>query len=69
MARIGDSGGGTPGGSSNQVQYNNAGVFGGADVVWNPATNTLEIPTGHFYLALEAAVTLKDLELMPTLLV
>lgn len=37
------SGGGTPGGSSGQVQYNNAGAFGGAaGVTWNGATSVLQ---------------------------
>lgn len=36
------SGGGTPGGSDTQVQFNNGGSFGGdADFTWNKTTNTL----------------------------
>lgn len=35
-------GGGTPGGSTTQMQYNNAGVFGGTtNLSWNNSTNTL----------------------------
>lgn len=37
-------GGGTPGGSSTQLQYNNGGAFGGMlEAVWNSATNQLGI--------------------------
>ena len=39
-----DVGGGTPGGSNTQVQFNNAGSFGGdSDLVWNSTTNALTI--------------------------
>jgi len=31
-------GGGTPGGSNGQIQYNNAGAFGGANLTWNAVT-------------------------------
>lgn len=34
-------GGGTPGGSTTQVQYNNAGAFGGATWAYNNSTNAL----------------------------
>ncbi|MGI0076975.1 MAG: hypothetical protein ACREAU_06185, partial [Nitrosopumilaceae archaeon] len=38
------SGGGTPGGADTQVQFNDAGVFGGdSDFTWNKTTNTLTI--------------------------
>lgn len=38
------SGGGTPGGSDTQVQYNDAGAFGGeADMTYNETTNTLTV--------------------------
>tara|TARA_B100000614_G_scaffold262909_1_gene300802 strand:+ start:276556 stop:282912 length:6357 start_codon:yes stop_codon:yes gene_type:complete len=37
-------GGGTPGGSDTQVQYNDSGSFGGdADFTWNDSTNTLTV--------------------------
>ncbi len=32
------SGGGTPGGSNTQIQYNNSGAFGGANLTWNGTT-------------------------------
>ncbi len=36
------TGGGTPGGSTTQIQFNDAGVFGGdADLTWNKTTNVL----------------------------
>lgn len=42
-------GGGTPGGADTNVQYNNAGSFGGeADFTYNATTNTLTVPTGKF---------------------
>lgn len=38
------SGGGTPGGADTQVQYNDAGAFGGeADMAYNETTNTLTV--------------------------
>jgi hypothetical protein len=38
----GGGGGGTPGGANTQMQFNNAGTFGGdANVVYNKATNTM----------------------------
>jgi|14BtaG_2_1085337.scaffolds.fasta_scaffold02198_1 hypothetical protein len=38
-------GGGTPGGSTTQVQFNNAGAFGGdSDFTYNSTTNTLTVP-------------------------
>jgi len=38
----GGGGGGSPGGANTQMQFNNAGVFGGdANVVYNKATNTM----------------------------
>ena len=44
-------GGGTPGGSTTQVQFNDAGAFGGdADLVWNKTTNVLGI-TGDVNLS------------------
>ena len=40
-------GGGTPGGSDSQVQYNNSGSFGGdADFVWNDVAKLLTIDGG-----------------------
>jgi hypothetical protein len=37
-------GGGTPGGSDTQVQFNDAGAFGGdADMTWNKTTNVLTV--------------------------
>jgi len=42
-------GGGTPGGSTTQVQFNDAGSFGGdADFTWNKTTNTLTIAGINF---------------------
>ena len=42
-------GGGTPGGADTNVQYNNAGSFGGeSDFTYNATTNTLTVPTGKF---------------------
>lgn len=43
------SGGGSPGGSTTQVQFNDAGVFGGdSDFTWNKTTNTLTIAGINF---------------------
>ena len=43
--------GGSPGGSTTQVQFNNAGAFGGdADLTWNSTTNVLGI-TGDVNLS------------------
>jgi hypothetical protein len=40
----GGGGSGTPGGSTTQVQFNNAGAFGGdADLTWNSVTNVLSV--------------------------
>ena len=40
----GTGGGGTPGGSTTQVQFNDAGAFGGdVDLTWNKTTNVLTI--------------------------
>jgi hypothetical protein len=40
----GSGGSGTPGGSTTQVQFNDAGVFAGdADLTWNKTTNVLAI--------------------------
>jgi hypothetical protein len=40
------SGGGSPGGSDTQVQFNDSGSFGGdSDFTWNKTTNTLTINT------------------------
>jgi len=42
---ISSAGSGTPGGSSTNVQFNNAGSFGGdSDFTFNSATNTLTVP-------------------------
>jgi hypothetical protein len=42
----GAGGGGVPGGSSTQVQYNNAGVFGGmANVTWDSGSQTTTFAT------------------------
>jgi hypothetical protein len=44
-------GGGTPGGSDTQVQFNDAGVFGGdVDLTWNKTTNVLGV-TGDVNLS------------------
>jgi len=44
-------GGGTPGGSTTQVQFNDAGSFGGdADLTWNKTTNVLGV-TGDINLS------------------
>ena len=43
--QTGGGGGGTPGGSDTQVQYNNSGAFGAeADFTYNASTNTLTVP-------------------------
>lgn len=43
------SSGGTPGGATTQVQFNDAGSFGGdADFTWNKTTNTLTIAGINF---------------------
>jgi hypothetical protein len=40
----GGGGGGSPGGSNGQVQFNNAGTFGGSAYLnWNDATNTFNV--------------------------
>lgn len=42
--QTGGGGGGTPGGSDTQVQYNNSGAFGAeADFTYNASTNTLSV--------------------------
>ena len=47
----GGGGSGTPGGSTTQVQFNNAGAFGGdADLTWNSTTNVLGV-TGDVNLS------------------
>lgn len=44
----GASGGGTPGGSDTQVQFNDAGAFGGdAGLTYNKTTNVLKITSGE----------------------
>ena len=44
FAATGGGGSGTPGGADTQVQFNNAGAFGGdADFVYNSTTNTLTV--------------------------
>jgi hypothetical protein len=44
-------GGGTPGGTNTQIQFNNAGAFGGdADLTWNSSTNVLGV-TGDVNLS------------------
>jgi len=43
---IGGGGGGTPGGSNTQIQYNNAGAFGGVDKLTYNGTNL--VGTGSF---------------------
>jgi len=48
------SGGGTPGGSDKQVQFNNAGAFAGsANLVWDNATGRLGIGTASPLVALD----------------
>ena len=43
----GGGGGGTPGGSDTQVQYNNAGAFGGnANLIWDNTNKFLKIASG-----------------------
>jgi hypothetical protein len=52
----GSGGGGTPGGSDTQVQFNNAGAFGGdAGLTYNSATDTLT--AGALSLTTDLAVT------------
>lgn len=44
----GGGGGGSPGGSNGQIQFNNAGTFGGSAYLnWNDATNTFNV-AGNF---------------------
>jgi hypothetical protein len=47
-ARGGGGGGGTPGGSDTQLQYNNAGAFGGIPVTWSAASTQLSIGGQYF---------------------
>lgn len=42
----GGGGGGSPGGVSGAVQYNNAGAFGGGELLWNESTNNLDTTNG-----------------------
>lgn len=59
-ASNGTGGGGTPGGSDTQIQYNNGGAFGGvSDLTWDDVNNVLTINTprigqstgnGHFHM-------------------
>lgn len=45
-AANGTGGGGTPGGSDTQIQYNNGGAFGGvSDLTWDDVNNVLTINT------------------------
>jgi hypothetical protein len=45
-AQTGGGGNGSPGGSNTQVQFNNAGTFGGdSDFTYNSTTNTLTVDT------------------------
>jgi hypothetical protein len=47
----GGGGSGTPGGTNTQIQFNNAGAFGGdADLTWNSTTNVLGV-TGDVNLS------------------
>src|SRR5947209_3153292 len=39
-------GGGTPGGSNTQVQYNNNGAFGGTTATWDSVNGAILSPTG-----------------------
>jgi hypothetical protein len=42
------AGGGTPGGSSGDIQYNNSGVFGGSNVLlWNPSTGPFTLTSAN----------------------
>lgn len=51
LDQTGGAGGGTPGGSTTQVQFNDAGAFGGdVDFTWNKTTNVLGI-TGDINLS------------------
>ncbi len=40
-------GGGTPGGSAGQVQFNDGGAFGGTDVTWNGTSKRLGVNTAN----------------------
>jgi len=52
IATAGGGGGGTPGGADTQVQFNDAGAFGGdADFTWNKTTNLLSITGGETIIA------------------
>lgn len=51
------SGGGTPGGSDTQVQFNDSSAFGGdADFTWNKTTNLLTLTSGGIVLATGGAL-------------
>jgi hypothetical protein len=48
VVTVNASGGGTPGGSDTQIQYNNGGSFGGTTgLTWNDSTNILSIATRY----------------------
>ena len=46
-ASNGSGGGGTPGGTTGQIQYNNAGSFGGASELYWDAANGLQVKSGY----------------------
>jgi hypothetical protein len=51
LDEVGAGGGGTPGGSDTQIQFNDSSAFGGdADLTWNKTTNVLGI-TGDVNLS------------------
>ena len=44
LDQTGAGGGGTPGGSDTQVQFNDGGAFGGsADLIWDDTAKVLEV--------------------------
>lgn len=46
---LGISGSGSPGGSNTQLQYNNAGAFGGSTITYNNSTNVYTLSSGSLY--------------------
>ena len=58
VASTASGGGGTPGGATTQLQYNNAGAFGGsANLTWNNATSVATI-TGQLSMVLGNALSI-----------
>ncbi len=53
----GGGGGGTPGGSDTQVQYNNAGSFGGATAGYNNSTGVITFPSSFIFTPATITIT------------